>query len=156
VSVRAITWAWEQPVRPPARKLVLVALADEADDTGACWPSQGRIAEKCGFGIRTADGRTRRGYVPGVRTVRAHLVALEAAGYLARSPRYRDQRRTSDLYQLALPAKFAGHRVNNGSSHGSARQPAAGSPRQTLPDPPANPAGSDFIGAYMRDRGHWE
>lgn len=31
----------------PAPKLVLMAIADEADDTGFCFPSQRRLARKC-------------------------------------------------------------------------------------------------------------
>jgi DNA-binding MarR family transcriptional regulator len=90
MSVRAIAWAWAQPVRPSARKFVLIAVADEADDTGSCWPSQGRIADKCGLHVRT---------------VRTHLAALEAEGYLTRSPRYPNSgaRRTFFLYRQIFP-----------------------------------------------------
>jgi hypothetical protein len=45
VSVKAIAWAWEQQV-PSTVKFVLVALADNADDDGVCWPGQKFVAGK--------------------------------------------------------------------------------------------------------------
>jgi len=45
VSVKAMTWAFEQPLSGN-EKVVLLALADFADDDGTCWPSIDRIAEK--------------------------------------------------------------------------------------------------------------
>lgn len=46
MSVKAISWAFDQPL-DPSRKIVLLALADFADDGGRCWPSLDRIAVKC-------------------------------------------------------------------------------------------------------------
>ena len=37
----------------PSEKLVLLALADHADDQGVCWPGMQGIAEKCGISRRT-------------------------------------------------------------------------------------------------------
>ena len=36
-------------------KLVLVCLADYADEQGICFPGKGRIAKRCGIAKRTAD-----------------------------------------------------------------------------------------------------
>lgn len=47
-----MTWAWEQMLKP-GTKLVLVALADHADNDGVCWPGQASIAEKCGLTRQT-------------------------------------------------------------------------------------------------------
>ncbi len=66
MSVRAMTWAWEQDLKPGA-KLVLVALADHSDNDGVCWPGQAHIAEKCGLSRQT---------------VSQQLDQLEAAGLL--------------------------------------------------------------------------
>ncbi len=38
MSVAATQWAWRQALKPAA-KLVLLALADRANDAGECWPS---------------------------------------------------------------------------------------------------------------------
>lgn len=47
-------WAWEQRL-PPSLKLVLMALADAADDAGQCWPSLRTLAAKCCVSERTVQ-----------------------------------------------------------------------------------------------------
>jgi DNA-binding transcriptional ArsR family regulator len=86
MSVRWITWAWDQNCGSAARKLLLVALADHAGEEGSAFPGTGRLAEKTGMGNST---------------VRRHLDALEKDGFVTR-----DRRRRGDgtlgtyLYQL--------------------------------------------------------
>lgn len=93
MSVRVSTWAWKQPVGANA-KLVLLALADQSNDQGQCWPRQSTLVAKCGLSERA---------------LRAHVESLESGGYIKRERRHRsDGTRTSDLYTLALPADFAG------------------------------------------------
>jgi hypothetical protein len=93
MSVRVSTWAWKLPLRGNG-KLVLLALADQANDGGVCWPRQSTLAEKCGLGERA---------------LHKHLVELESGGYIVRERRHRrDGVRTSDLYTINLPAEFAG------------------------------------------------
>jgi hypothetical protein len=46
MSIEALNWAWEQPVRKATNKLFLLALADHANSDGECWPSMKRIAER--------------------------------------------------------------------------------------------------------------
>ncbi len=48
MSLKAYAWAWEQHDIKGTDKLVLLALADSADNTGKCWPKQGTIALKAG------------------------------------------------------------------------------------------------------------
>lgn len=81
-----MTWAWEQKVEASS-KLVLMALADHADETGVCWPSIARIAEKCGMSQRT---------------VVRHIEDLSGpCGLLKISPRTRaDGGQTSNKYSL--------------------------------------------------------
>jgi len=45
VSIRAIRWAWQ--ARAATAKLVLLALADMADEAGYCFPSHDHLAHKC-------------------------------------------------------------------------------------------------------------
>lgn len=93
MSVRVSTWAWQQPVGGH-RKLVLLAVADQANDGGVCWPSQTSLARKCGISERR---------------LRDHLAELEEGGYISRAERRRDDgTRSSDLYALLLPDDFAG------------------------------------------------
>jgi len=49
-----MNWAWEQNL-PPGSKLILMALADNADDQGYCWPKIKTTAAKCGVSERTAQ-----------------------------------------------------------------------------------------------------
>jgi DNA-binding Lrp family transcriptional regulator len=89
MSVRVSTWAWGQSPRGN-RKLVLIALADQANDSGCCWPGQEALAAKCGLEERA---------------LRDHIKALEADGYIKRERRHRDNgARTSDRNWLLLPA----------------------------------------------------
>ena len=78
-------WAWHQPI-VPGPKLVLMALADAADDKGACWPSVATLAKQCSMSTRT---------------VQRALQDLIGAGLLNRDLRRRsDGSTTSNLYQL--------------------------------------------------------
>nr|WP_321482600.1 helix-turn-helix domain-containing protein [uncultured Cohaesibacter sp.] len=46
MSVKVSTWAWELQCVKGMTKLVLMALADSADDDGFCWPKLDTIASK--------------------------------------------------------------------------------------------------------------
>ena len=69
MSVRVMTAVWELPL-PDSEKIVLLALADCANDEGHCWPSMATLARKCS----KSD-----------RTVQAAIKALVEAGHLTRS-----------------------------------------------------------------------
>lgn len=71
----------------PGRKLVLLKLADHANDDGGCWPSYRRIAEQCEMGRST---------------VKAHIKALEDAGYLVSQERKDETFQSSNYYTLTL------------------------------------------------------
>lgn len=89
MSVKAMSWAFGLTDLSEGHKLLLLALADFADDNGICWPSQETLAVKCGV----TD-----------RTVRSRLKDLEAQNLLIRQPRYSKDRRgrTSDRIVLNL------------------------------------------------------
>jgi hypothetical protein len=66
MSVKVMTEVWEHSEAEGTARLVLLALADHADDeTRSCWPSIGRIAKKCRVHKDTA---------------RRHLHALQELG----------------------------------------------------------------------------
>lgn len=95
MSISALKWASEQTAGTPGAKLVLLILADFADSNGIAYPSQATIADVS---------------EQGVRTVRDHLLELERRTLIARTRRHRDDgTRTSNAYQLRLPAKPAGN-----------------------------------------------
>lgn len=93
MSIKLMSQVWELDL-PPGEKLVLLALADQANDEGRqCWPSVDTIAGRSG---------------QGERTVRRALKDLETKGHLTRSHR----EGTSTQYhvhpcQSGTPAKSA-------------------------------------------------
>ena len=87
MSIAAMNWAWRQQLAPTA-KLVLMSLADAADDHGVCWPSVPTVARKCCVSSRT------------VRRIMQKLIACEL---LSAEPRYRpDGSCSSNRYRLQL------------------------------------------------------
>lgn len=88
MSNDASTWAWSRVVGSPSCKLVLVVLADFADERGECYPSVSLLAE------RTEQSED---------TVRRRLNELEAGGLIERLERYsRNGTRTSNLFRLLM------------------------------------------------------
>lgn len=82
-----MNWVWRLRLRPSV-KFVLLALADAADDNGACWPSIPTLANKT-----CLDDRS----------VQRILRWLEDGSYLQIARRYReDGAPTSNRYCLAL------------------------------------------------------
>ncbi len=82
-----MNWAWQQALKP-VPKLVLMALADAADDQGICWPSVATLASKVGVSTRT------------VRRVMHELISGEL---LSTEQRYRsDGSCSSNRYRLQL------------------------------------------------------
>lgn len=71
MSIRLMNAAWDLPLEP-ASKLLLLSLADQSNDEGACWPSVATIAKRTGLSERS---------------VRYHFDALEKAGHLTRHER---------------------------------------------------------------------
>ena len=64
MSFKLAGWAWDQPVNATT-KLVLLALAETANDDGECWPGRKHLAKKCSLSGRSITNAT---------------AALEAAG----------------------------------------------------------------------------
>ena len=87
MSIAAMNWAWTQQLAPTI-KLVLMSLADAADDHGICWPSVPTVARKC---------------CVSTRTVRRVMQTLLARGLLVAAQRYRsDGSCSSNRYRLLL------------------------------------------------------
>ncbi len=58
MSVKVMTLVWSLDL-PDSQKIVLLALADSANDEGHCWPSMASLAKKCSKGERTVQGVIR-------------------------------------------------------------------------------------------------
>lgn len=87
MSVKALTWAFEQKLKP-TQKIVLLALADHANDSGECWPGINKLCEKAGVSRST---------------LKRALEELEENGFIQRQERKRQNgSQTSNLYFLTL------------------------------------------------------
>ena len=87
MSNKAQAWAWQVEIGGVA-KLVLVALADHADDKGICWPGARGLASKCGVTERT---------------IRANLKQLAEQGLIEAEERKRDDgSQASNRYYLNM------------------------------------------------------
>lgn len=94
MSLKAMTWAFDQMVATGPQKLLLLALANFADEDGSCWPSQETLSKMTQISERSIrnqlsalvdqelitvfrdedDGRPYRGY----RKTNRYLLTLEA------------------------------------------------------------------------------
>ncbi|EAM8673187.1 helix-turn-helix domain-containing protein [Salmonella enterica] len=92
----------------PIRKLVLIKLADNANDLGECWPSNQHIADQCEVGKST---------------VKAHIRELEKMGLLRRVFRRNGELNQSNIFLLTFDTPLAN--TNSGGGAGDA-------PRQEL------------------------
>ena len=115
MSIAAMTWAFEQPL-PPNQKIVLLALADcENGHSLICIPGQERIAEMATMSVRS---------------VRRMLDALEDGGYITRERRVNPDGggRKTDSYRLnRSPANLAGSGGATGQNEGGNRPTVAAS-----------------------------
>jgi len=71
----------------PIRKLVLIKLADNANDKGECWPSYQHIADQCEIGRST---------------VKSHIKELENMGLVRREFRKNGVLNQSNLFHITL------------------------------------------------------
>lgn len=86
MSTQATTWAWEQDGIGPGAKLLLVAIADRADDAGVAFPGHASLAKWCCCARETVGTNMRK---------------LEQEGLVARVERRRPNgSRTSDWIVL--------------------------------------------------------
>ncbi|HWU01657.1 MAG TPA: helix-turn-helix domain-containing protein, partial [Novosphingobium sp.] len=77
MSVRIMTQVWELDL-PDSQKIVLLALADAANDEGGCWPSIATIARKSSKSERTVQSVIRTLCEAG------HMERIEQPGHRSR------------------------------------------------------------------------
>ncbi|MCU0974069.1 MAG: DnaT-like ssDNA-binding domain-containing protein [Burkholderiales bacterium] len=121
MSREARDWAWTLEVSPP-QKLVVLALAEHADEFGDCWPSLTRLSDLTGLARST---------------VTEALAALETARLIDRQ---RGSSGRTTRYRLLIgPAALGESPAARPppSGRGTAASPGAG-----LDSPPRGPAGS--------------
>lgn len=88
MSVSIITRVFEQSASKGSRRVIMLAIADSADDRGVCWPSIKILANKANIDARN---------------VRSHLSDLHDAKELLTVPRKADSgRQRSNAYIVAI------------------------------------------------------
>lgn len=91
MSMELMVKAMKTKVGNPLRKLVLIKLADNANDMGECWPSYQHVADQCEIARST---------------VKAHIRELEKAGLVRREYRRKGEINQSNLFHLNLDGGF--------------------------------------------------
>lgn len=87
MSMTLMAQAMSIKVGNPIRKLVLIKLADNANDKGECWPSYQHIADQCEIGRST---------------VKSHIKELENMGLVRREFRKNGVLNQSNLFHITL------------------------------------------------------
>lgn len=91
LSIEAVAWAFKQGITPAAKKFVLVALADNADQHGICFPSYTHIQEKTSL--------SRRAVIDNIQ-------ALAEEGIIEKVGRARaNSSTTTNAYRIPIPSK---------------------------------------------------
>ena len=120
MSIEASSWAIEQieGLDHPPQRLLLLILANVADEQGYCFPGVNYLARKVGLSHRM---------------VRRHLAQLEGDGLISRAFRVEAKGQEVNDYFLALPRRDAAgsitrrrDRTTNRRATGPTGQPAGG------------------------------
>ena len=118
MSLNLIVEAFKAKTGSPLRKLILIKLADHANDDGMCWPSYQHIADQCEV------SRT---------TVKNHIRELEKDGYLIREFRKDGKMNHSNMFHLTISKgganKVVGQEMPEGGAGDALGGGAAGAPR---------------------------
>ena len=127
MSISLMTDVWKLPLQAP-RKMVLLALADNANDEGTdCWPSVGKLVEKCSMSERAVQG---------------HLAALEEGGYIKRHERLgRSNKFTIHVERIRLEILEKTKASRSTPAESAPPADVDKSPPQNLHPSPSNPHG---------------
>lgn len=85
MAFRHLKAAWRVKLDNSGLKLVLLALADMANDAGECWPSRGTLAEMCELDPNS---------------IRRHIQTLRKKRLIEVRERFADNRQRSNLFRL--------------------------------------------------------
>lgn len=129
MSTKAMTYVWENSPQRGNALLVLLAIADMANDDMICYPGKAHLARKCRLGVRA---------------VRAILKKLEEVGEIQTYHRRTVQRNSTNVYRLCIDNRV----MNHGASIGNRVMN-----RDSLPDESGfiTPDESGFITLMNRD-----
>ncbi|WP_321392240.1 helix-turn-helix domain-containing protein [uncultured Desulfuromusa sp.] len=138
MSNMLVTAAWEVRGLPRGEKMVLCALADQANDSGYCWPSVLTIAQRAGYAAAKDTDN--------IRACQRALAKLEDKGWIKTEERWRKNgSQTSNGYQLNS------HRLLKIYAAKLGRDMQGGSDPQPQPKPKPELADADkFQEDYIR------
>ncbi|WP_183148636.1 helix-turn-helix domain-containing protein [Aeromonas caviae] len=132
MSMLLMAKAMSIKVGNPLRKLVLIKLADNASDTGECWPSYQHIADQCEISRRSVIN---------------HIDALCDAGLLTKESRVGPQGKRLNVYVLTLDGAGAAHpevqEIHQGSAGAAHRISHSLDPVIEPKIPPVSPRGTN-------------
>jgi len=105
MSIAAIAWALRVKTGSPSAKLVLIKLADNANDEGRCWPSVRHIVDHTELSERA---------------VREHIKTLVSGGLVTIEKRFSDGVQLPNVYLLNLRENVGVvHQVQGGGAAGA-------------------------------------
>ena len=113
MSVKAMSWAFGINI-DPVKKVILLSLADCADDNGRCFPGYALLAEKSSVCTKT---------------VKRNVEKLEEFGLITKVNRRKGKRYTSNEYHLQLDVTEPKTPANDGDSV----SPPKETPEKNLP-----------------------
>lgn len=126
MSIKFINWAFQIEGLNPTQKVLLIALADNANDDGYCYPSIATLCLKTGLTSKNS--------------IRNNLKILTEKGYLTITERLRPNgSKTSNSYILGGGAKFEGGVVQNLREGGSFNEGGVGRLKGGAIEPPLEP-----------------
>ncbi|PNF10517.1 helix-turn-helix domain-containing protein [Enterobacter cancerogenus] len=142
MSMSLMVQAMKARVGNPLRKLVLIKLADNASDTGECWPAVATIAYECEISERS---------------VQTHIRQLVKDGFVRVEER-KDSRgiNRSNIYHLTFknegenPAPYQKQHLEQGEEAAPYGANGAGGEGEGFAPPGANAAGGEGAGAAPR------
>ena len=112
MSMTLMVRAMNLKIGNPLRKLVLIKLADNANDKGECWPSYQHIADQCEISKSS---------------VKTHIKALVEIGILSYQHREGPKGNTSNMYQLSLNGGSTANPGGSGAAIGGSGAAIGGS-----------------------------
>ena len=111
MSIQAVAWALKLTIRPAAVKLLLISIANYADDKGVAWPSKSTLAKDCSI---DKSGVCR------------HLLTLQDMGLITITERNHEGVNLSSLIELNTSATGSGIGAQGGGESATENDGRAG------------------------------
>jgi Helix-turn-helix domain len=141
MSNRACTYVWSLDDLSPAAKLVLLKIADCANDEGEAWPSQGTLAARCSLSTRTVrtllQQLQEQGHLQVIRPPAQHYSAHWRVVGLAPEQSEQPERKSTTPRR---PARAEIHDSQTGNPRQPERKSTTPHKGRTINDPKQDPS----------------